>query len=50
MAVWHPEFLEDLQHWIDTDRRTARRITQEHHCVYPVKDDRVDFLQGLYHY
>ena len=82
-AVCHPEFLEDLQHWIDTDRRTARRlvelmkaalrdpftgigkpeplkylgsgvwsrrITQEHRCVYLVKGNRVEFLQGRYHY
>jgi toxin YoeB len=25
-AVCHPEFLEDLQHWIETDRRHASRI------------------------
>jgi toxin YoeB len=82
-AVCHSEFLEDLQHWIETDRRTARRllelmktvlcdpfsgigkpgplkylgagiwsrrITQEHRCVYLVKGDRVEFLQGRYHY
>jgi toxin YoeB len=82
-AVCHPEFLEDLQHWIETDRRTAcrllelmkavlrdpfagigkpeplkylgsgvwsRRITQEHRCVYLVKADRIEFLQGRYHY
>lgn len=28
----------------------SRRITQEHRCVYLVKSDRVDFLQGRYHY
>jgi Txe/YoeB family toxin of toxin-antitoxin system len=28
----------------------SRRITQEHRCVYLVKDDRVEFLQGRYHY
>jgi toxin YoeB len=82
-AVGHPEFLEDLQYWIETDRRTARRllelmkavlrdpfsgigkpeplkylgtgvwsrrITQEHRCVYLVKADRTEFLQGRYHY
>jgi toxin YoeB len=89
-AVCHPEFLEDLQHWIEADRphasqqphRTARRllelmkavlrdpftgigkpeplndlgsgvwtrrITQEHRCVYLVKTDRIEFLQGRYH-
>ena len=82
-AVCQPEFLEDLQHWIESDRKTARRllelmkavlhdsfsgigkpeplrylgsgvwsrrITQEHRCVYLVKADRVEFLQGRYHY
>jgi toxin YoeB len=82
-VVCHPEFLEDLQHWVDTDRRVAkkllelvraiqrepfvgigkpeplkylgpdvwsRRITQEHRCVYMVKPQRVEFLQGRYHY
>lgn len=28
----------------------SRRLTQEHRCVYVVKEDRVDFLQGRYHY
>lgn len=83
VAVFHPEFLEDLQHWVETDRRVAkrllelvkatlrapfdgigkpeplkylgpdvwsRRITQEHRCVYLVKQDRIEFLQGRYHY
>ena len=83
LAVCHPEFLEGLKRWVDTDRRTARRlleliqavmrdpcagigkpeplkylgpdvwsrrITQEHRCVYLVKSDRVEFLQGRYHY
>jgi len=27
-AVCHPEFLEDLQHWVKTDRRTARRLLE----------------------
>jgi len=90
-VVCHPEFLEDLQHWVETDRRPAgkqprrtarrllelmkailrdpfsgigkpeplkylgsgvwsRRITQEHRCVYLVKAERVEFLQGRYHY
>ncbi|MFN8510769.1 MAG: Txe/YoeB family addiction module toxin [Deinococcaceae bacterium] len=26
IAVFQPEFLEDLTHWIDTDRKTALRI------------------------
>jgi toxin YoeB len=83
VAVFHPEFLEDLQYWVETDRRVAkrllelmkaalrapcegigkpeplkylgpdvwsRRITQEHRCVYLIKQDRVEFLQGRYHY
>lgn len=83
MAVFQPEFIEDLRWWVEQDRRTAkrlldlveailndpftgigkpeplkylgsdvwsRRITQEHRCVYLVKADRVDFLQGRYHY
>jgi toxin YoeB len=83
LAVFHPEFLEDLRHWVAADRRAAsrlldlveaalrdpftgigkpeplkylganvwsRRITQEHRCVYLVKADRVEFLQGRYHY
>jgi toxin YoeB len=77
------EFIEDLRYWVETDRRTAkrlfdivaavvrdpfvgigkpeplkylgndvwsRRITQEHRCVYIVKFDQIDFLQGRYHY
>ncbi len=28
----------------------SRRITQEHRCVYLVRADRVEFLQGRYHY
>ena len=27
-AVCHPEFLEDLQHWVEQDRRTAKRLIQ----------------------
>ncbi len=83
VAVFQPEFLEDLSYWVETERRTAkrllglvkavlrdafngmgnpevlkylgsdvwsRRITQEHRCVYWVKVDRVEFLQGRYHY
>ncbi len=83
LAVCHLEFIEDLRHWVETDRRTAkrlldlveatlrdpfvgigkpeplkylgpdiwsRRITLEHRCVYLVKADRVEFLQGRYHY
>ncbi len=82
-AVFHPEFREDLQYWVETDRKTAlrafklieaimrdpfdglgkpeplkyldantwsRRLTQEHRIVYRVTSERVDFLQGRYHY
>ncbi len=28
----------------------SRRLTNEHRLVYRVLDDRVDFLQGRYHY
>ena len=28
----------------------SRRITQEHRCVYLIKPDRIEFLQGRYHY
>lgn len=28
----------------------SRRITQEHRLVYLVRDDRIDFLMGRYHY
>jgi toxin YoeB len=83
VAVFQPEFLDDLGYWVETERRTAkrlldlvkaalrdpfkgignpeplkylgadvwsRRITQEHRCVYLVKADRIEFLQGRYHY
>ncbi len=83
LAIFQPEFIEDLRYWVETDRRTAkrllelvqailkdpfrgmgkpeplkylgsdvwsRRITQEQRCVHLVKVDRVDFLQGRYHY
>lgn len=26
VAVFHPEFREDLRYWVETDRRTALRI------------------------
>lgn len=28
----------------------SRRITQEHRLVYLVRDERIDFLQGRFHY
>jgi toxin YoeB len=27
-AVFHPEFLQDLHYWVETDRKTALRILQ----------------------
>ena len=27
-AICHPEFLEDLQYWVEQDRRTAERLMQ----------------------
>jgi toxin YoeB len=27
-AVFHREFVEDLRHWVETDRRTARRALE----------------------
>lgn len=83
VAAFQPEFIEDLRHWVETDRRIAlraldiveavledpftgmgkpeplkyllsgawsRRLTQEHRIVYLVSEDRIDFLQGRYHY
>lgn len=28
LAVCHPEFLEDRRHWVETDRRTAKRLLE----------------------
>lgn len=83
LAVVHPEFLDDLQHWMGHEPRSARRllelmraiakapfngigkpeplqylgagvwsrrITQEHRCVYLAQNQRVELLQGRYHY
>ena len=83
IEVFDPSFIEDLHHWVETDRRTAkrlleiveavlrdpfagigkpeplkylgadvwsRRLTQEHRLVYLVKAERINFLQGRYHY
>jgi toxin YoeB len=27
-AVFHPQFREDLRHWVESDRRTALRILE----------------------
>lgn len=83
VAVFQPEFIEDLRYWVETDRKLAlrafnlievilrdpfggigkpeplkyltpgawsRRLTQEHHIVYLVRDDQIDFLQARYEY
>lgn len=28
----------------------SRQLTQEHHLVYLVRDEQIDFLQARYHY
>ncbi len=28
----------------------SRRVTQEHRLIYVVRQDRIDFVQGRYHY
>ena len=83
VAAFHPEFIEDLRYWVETDRKVAlraldliesvmrdpfvgigkpeplkyllagawsRRLSQEHRIVYVVSEERIDFLQGRYHY
>lgn len=83
MAVFQPEFVEDLHFWVKTNRKIAlraldlvqeilrdpfsgigkpeplkylpagtwsRRLTEEHRLVYLVSGDRIEFLQGRYHY
>jgi toxin YoeB len=83
LAVFQPEFRDDLRWWTRERPRVAdriwalieeimrtpfdgpgkpeplrhlgsnvwsRRITQEHRLVYLVREDRIDFLQGRYHY
>lgn len=39
---------EPLRHW--AAGTWSRRVTQEHRLVYLVTDERIDFLQGRYHY
>jgi toxin YoeB len=83
LPLVHPEFIEDLKHWVETDRRNAlrllalaeeavrnpfhgrgqpealrhdlagfwsRRLTLEHRLGYAVTKERVEFVQGRYHY
>jgi toxin YoeB len=28
LAVFHPEFIEDLRFWVESDRRTAKRLLE----------------------
>jgi toxin YoeB len=35
-AVFHPEFIDDLQHWVQTDRRAASRALD---LVVAILDD-----------
>jgi toxin YoeB len=44
-GIGHPEPLRYL-----APGTWSRRLTQEHRLVYLVSDDRIDFLQGRYHY
>jgi toxin YoeB len=44
MGIGKPEPLKNLPHtW-------SRRLTDEHRVVYQGRKDRIDFLQGRYHY
>ena len=82
-ALFDPNCLDDLEHWVRTDRRRAlrtlklieavlrepfsgpgkpeslrgqlsgawsRRIDQEHRLVYRVREGRLRFIAGRYHY
>jgi toxin YoeB len=44
-GIGKPEALKHLSAGV-----WSRRVTQEHRLVYLVREDRVDFLQGRYHY
>ena len=82
-ALFDPNCLDDLEHWVRTDRRRAlrtlklieavlrepfsgpgkpeslrgqlsgawsRRIDHEHRLVYRVREGRLRFIAGRYHY
>ncbi|MEZ4770817.1 MAG: Txe/YoeB family addiction module toxin [Caldilineales bacterium] len=44
-GIGKPELLKYLAPGV-----LSRRLTQEHRVVYRVSDDRIDFLQGRFHY
>ena len=45
VGIGKPEPLKYL-----TPGAWSRRLTQEHRVVYLVRPERIDFLQGRYHY
>ena len=49
LAICHPEFLEDLQHWVEQDRRTARRLMQLMKAVMRDPFDGIGKLELLRH-
>ena len=49
LAICHPEFLEDLQHWVEQDRRTARRLMQLMNAVMPDPIDGIGKPERLRH-
>ena len=49
LAICHPEFLEDLQHWVEQDRRTARRLMQLMNAVMPDPIDGIGQPERLRH-
>lgn len=44
-GIGKPEHLKYI-----TPGAWSRRLTQEHHIVYLVREDQIDFLQARYHY
>ena len=49
LAICHPEFLEDLQHWVEQDRRTARRLMQLMKAVMRDPFDGIGKPERLWH-
>ena len=49
LAICHPEFLEDLQHWVEQDRRTARRLMQLMNAVMRDPVDGIGKPESLRH-
>lgn len=52
VSAFQPQFREDLAYWVRTDRKTALRLLRivEEVLRNLVSDDRIDFLQGRFHY